>query len=60
MEVTRLIQSLERQSQSSPPLVARTPENHLIEAHDWMGPDNRESQTDPKDVVLVRTDLTLQ
>jgi hypothetical protein len=58
MEVDRLIHSLERQSQSAPPIITRTQENHLIEAHDWMGPDNRHAQGDTKDVVLVRMDLT--
>lgn len=62
MEVVRLIQSLERQTHSPAPTVSRTPEKsviHLIEAHDWMGPESRDSQADPKDLV-IRTDSTFR
>lgn len=58
MEVVRLIQSLERQSHAVTPMLSRAPEKSsicLVEAHDWMGPDNRDSQPEPKD-VLLKTD----
>ncbi len=53
MEVVRLIPSFERQSHSVLPRQSAPEKSsiHLIEAHDWMGPDTRpECAPEPRDL----------
>lgn len=60
MEVVRLIHSFERQSHSVPQRQCAPEKSsiHLIEAHDWMGPDTRlEGTPEPRD-VRVPAELT--
>ncbi|MBX3166310.1 MAG: hypothetical protein KF760_02815 [Candidatus Eremiobacteraeota bacterium] len=55
MEVVRLIHSFERQGHSVPQRQSAPEKSsiHLIEAHDWMGPDTRpECAPEPRDVRL--------